>query len=127
MPADGGARTIATFVVAAAVLLQSVLAAPLALRMLAGTDDVWAIPLCTGESIGGAVAPARGPQPPACPHNRYCPVCLSHGAPLAILPGIAFVLKTNRVWRRYVWIAVRQAVTGRLFHGYESRAPPILT
>jgi hypothetical protein len=121
-------RTIAAFAVAACMLLQLVLAAPLAMRVpasfyLAG----WPVELCAMRSAGGTTDPAREPRPPVSPHGHYgCPICQNHAVPMGILAGemLLFIVATK--WWRWLRPAVTTLLPTRPFRLYSPRAPPAL-
>jgi hypothetical protein len=126
--ARGAVRPVAAFAVAAAMLLQLVLAAPLAMRMLPGTTSAaWPVVLCAMRAADGTSDHARMPSLPVSPHDHFgCPVCQGNAVPPGILAGAGQFLIPTSSERPWLRAAVPPPAPARPFRLYGSRAPPTL-
>ena len=124
VPSSRAWRGCAVVVAAFALLMQVVLAAPVALRMSAepGMSPFGGI-LCGVADAGhpGGHAPAR--QPMGHDHG-HCLLCGSAAVPLAWFAAAPFVPPTRRVGAASASAGCGGAAQGRLFDAYSSRAPP---
>jgi hypothetical protein len=129
LAASTAVRTTAACAAAVALLLQLILAPPLAMRMLVGRAfAAWPAAYCIGASAERPSAPADHPGSPASPRDHdSCPVCQSHAAPLGPVAIKLALRELNVSWWQFQSLVAATPAWVRPIRLYSSRAPPIST
>ena len=116
--------SVAAFAVAVGLLLNLILAPPLAMRMLSEQASTGWPALCASGSAGHASAPTR--QLPGTPHDHStCPLCQCHLIPMAVIAVVLSVFAVAMCGQRSVQVTLALAPPARPFWLYSPRAPPL--
>lgn len=116
--AAGTALPLAGVAAACLLLLQAVLAPPLAMRMLASAASEWHVALCGGADRTG--------KPVTSHHHEACPLCQGHPASSGTLAAVTLASPAVITGSGAPSAGLGSVAPTRPFRLYRSRGPPFL-